>query len=78
MKINPKTGVAYFPQELLEDGFTGAVDVFGFGPVVVLIRPDADLNTVKDCLVSVSKDIELTPRMRTLCDEPDKERRVGQ
>lgn len=73
LKINPKTGVVYLPKVLLEDGFKGQADAFGSGPVVVIIRPDADLETVKDCLVSVSKDIELTPRMKSLFDQPDKE-----
>jgi len=71
LKINPKTGVIYLPKVLVEDGFSGEVDAFGSGPVLVIIRPDADLETVKDRLDSVSKDIELTPRMRSLFDEQE-------
>lgn len=66
LKINPKTGVIYLPRVLVEDGFKGEVDAFGAGPVLVIVRSDADLETIRDRLESVSKDIELTPRMRRL------------
>ncbi len=59
LKINPKTGIIYLPKVLLEDGFTGEVDAFGSGPVLVIIRPHADVKTVKDRLKSVSKEIDL-------------------
>lgn len=69
LRINPKTGVIYLPKVLVEDGFKGEVDAFGAGPVLTIIRPDADLDAVKDFLESISKEIEQTPRMRSLFDE---------
>jgi hypothetical protein len=66
LRINPKTGVIYLPKVLVEDGFKGEVDAFGAGPVLTIIRPDADPSAVKDFLESVSKEIEQTPRMRSL------------
>jgi hypothetical protein len=44
LKINPKTGVIYLPK-VLEDGFCREVDAFGAGPVLVTVRPDANLET---------------------------------
>jgi hypothetical protein len=66
LKINPKTGVIYFPKQLVEDGFKGEVDVFSAGPVVVIVHPDAEVNVVREGLELVSRDIELTPRMRPM------------
>jgi len=66
LKIHPKTGVTYIPKYLLEDGFKGQIDVFGAGPVIVLIHPDADADAIKESLSLVSRDIALAPRTRQL------------
>lgn len=68
LKINPKTGVIYLPRQLVEDGFKGNVDVFGAGPVVVIVHPDAEVKAIRESLDLVSRDIELTPRMKSLFD----------
>ncbi|GEM_PF-1909824 len=64
LKINPKTGVIYFPKQLVEDGFSGDVDAFSAGPVVVIVHPDAEEADVREGLELVSRDIKLTPRFR--------------
>lgn len=71
MKINPKTGVIYLPKVLIEDGFKGAVDMFGYGPVLVIIRPGTDPDMIVDCLMSVSKDIKMTPSIKSHSDNSD-------
>jgi hypothetical protein len=65
IKINQKTGVIYLPMVLIEDGFKGVVDMFGYGPVLVIIRPGTDPDTIVDCLMSVSKDIKMAPSLMT-------------
>ena len=64
MKVNPKTGVTYLPKALVEDGFKGKVDLFGYGPVIVIIRPSTDTDVIIDCLTSIGKDIKMTPSMK--------------
>jgi hypothetical protein len=50
---------------LIEDGFKGVVDMFGYRPVLVIIRPSTDPDTIVDCLMSVSKDIKMAPSLMT-------------
>jgi len=69
IKINPKTGVIYLPMVLIEDGFKGVVDMFGYGSVLVIIRPGTDPDTIVDCLVSVSNDIKMAPSLMTSRNE---------
>ena len=64
MKINQKTGVTYVPKVLLEDGFKGDVNVFGYGPVLVIVRPGADIDTISESLTSINKDMKMTPNMK--------------
>ncbi|MCX6010315.1 MAG: hypothetical protein NTW48_09885 [Chloroflexi bacterium] len=64
IKINPKTGIIYLPKVLIEDGFEGEVDMFGYGPVLVIVRPSTDLDMIIDCLTSVGKDIKMTSSMK--------------
>ena len=71
MKINAKTGVIYLPKVLIKDGFKGAVDLFGYGPVLVIIRPNTDPEMIIDCLTSVSKDIKMSPSMKSYSGKTD-------
>ena len=66
IKINPKTGITYYSKVLIEDGFKGEFDVFGYGPVLVIIRPRTDPDMIMDCLTSIGKDIKMTPSMKEL------------
>lgn len=64
VKINRKTRVLYMPKPLVEEGFSGDVDAFSHGPIVVLVRPGADIDTISDSLDSAAKDIKLSPTRR--------------
>jgi len=62
IKINPKTGVVYLPKYMLEDGFSGEVDAFGVGSVIVIAHPDADVSVIRESISLALKDVELMPQ----------------
>jgi len=58
LEINHETAVVYLPKALVEDGFCGEVDAFGSGPVLVMVRPDADLETALSSRLSTPQDTD--------------------
>jgi hypothetical protein len=64
VKINKTTGVAYIPKALVEDGFNGDTDLFGYGSVLVIIRPGTDTQTVIDCLGAIGKEVQTNPSLK--------------
>lgn len=59
IKVNPKTGVFYVPKDLLDDGFKGEMDALANAMTFTLIHPEANLETVKESLELLVRDINL-------------------
>jgi len=50
---------AYLPEELLEEGFVGEVEILADAFTATMIKPGATLGQVKESLQLMIKDIEL-------------------
>lgn len=59
IKVNPKTGVFYVPKDLLDDGFKGEMDALANAMTFTFIHPEANLETVKESLEIMLRDIDL-------------------
>ena len=59
IKVDPKTGVTYFPKQVREEGFTNAVEGLANALTVTFIRPGAKLADVETSLRILLQDIAL-------------------
>lgn len=59
IRINPKTHLAYIPEEVINEGFTGDLDAYANAKTVTLVHPDAPLEDVERSLEIVLQDIRL-------------------
>ena len=53
---------AYLPEELLEEGFVGDVEILADAFTATMIKPGANLSQVKESLQIMIKDIDLRRR----------------
>lgn len=59
IKINPKTGIAYFPDNIRQEGFEGTVELLANAKTVTLFLPGASLDEIERSLLIVLDDIRL-------------------
>ena len=59
IKINPKTGIAYIPDNIRQEGFEGEVELLANAKTVTLFLPGASLDEIERSLLIVLDDIRL-------------------
>ncbi|GAI43603.1 unnamed protein product [marine sediment metagenome] len=59
IKINPKTGIAYFPDNIRQEGFEGTVELLANAKTVTLFLPGASLEEIEQSLQIILDDIRL-------------------
>jgi len=59
IRINPKTQLAYIPDEIIQEGFVNDVDAFANAITVTLVKPDSSLEEIERSLQIVLQDIHL-------------------
>ena len=59
IRINPKTQLAYIPDEIIREGFTDDVDAYANAITVTLVKPDSTLAEIEQSLQIVLRDIRL-------------------
>lgn len=59
ISINPVTGIAYIPKDLLNSGYSGDVEILINAVTATIIKPNTDLNSVKRSLEITIQDIKL-------------------
>lgn len=59
IKINPKTRIAYIPDDIIEEGFINACDVYANAKTVTIVHPKASLEEIIRSLEIVLQDIQL-------------------
>jgi hypothetical protein len=59
IRINPATGLAYIPNDLVKSGYVGDVDIIIHAVTATIIKPGTDLSLVKRSLEIAILDIDL-------------------
>jgi hypothetical protein len=59
VKVDPRSGVTYFPKEIRQEGFVGEVEGLPNAFTFVLIKPGARLVDVEKSLRIILRDIKL-------------------
>jgi len=59
IRINPKTKLAYIPEELINEGFVGDLDAYANAKTLTIAHPGASLDDVERSLEIVLLDIRL-------------------
>ena len=59
IRVDKRTGVTYFPQEIRREGFVGEIEGLPNALTFTLIKPGTDLVNVAKSLRIVLRDIEL-------------------
>lgn len=59
IRINPKTQLAYIPDEIIREGFVDDVDAYANAITVTLVKPNSSLEEVEQSLQIVLQDIRL-------------------
>ena len=59
IRINPKTGIAYIPDNIRQEGFEGEVELLANAKTVTLFLPGASLEEIEQSLQIVLQDIQL-------------------
>jgi len=59
IRVDRRTGVTYFPQEIRREGFVGEIEGLPNALTFTLIKPGTDLVDVAKSLRIVLRDIEL-------------------
>ena len=59
IRVDKRTGVTYFPQEIRREGFVGEIEGLPNALTFTLIKPGTDLVDVAKSLRIVLRDIEL-------------------
>ena len=67
IKVHDKSGMAYFPDELRNEGFTGELEGVPNAYSMLLIKPGASTERVLESLELIKKDI----KMRAKYEEQD-------
>lgn len=75
IKVDPKSGVTYFPKEVREEGFVNAVEGFANALTVTFIKPGARLADVETSLGILLQDIALRRQQEGDMDRKTKNKR---
>jgi len=59
IRINPKTKLAYIPEDIVREGFAEDVDAYANAMTLTLVHPKASLEDVEKSLEIVLRDIRL-------------------
>ena len=59
IRINPKTKLAYIPDDLTNEGFIGDVEALANAKTVTLLQPGANLDEIEKSLEIILSDIRL-------------------
>lgn len=59
IRVNPKTNLAYIPDDLINEGFIGDVEALANAKTVTLFQPGASLEEIEKSLEIVLADIRL-------------------
>lgn len=59
IRINPKTKLAYIPDDLTKEGFVGDVEALANAKTVTLLQPGATLEEIEKSLEIVLADVRL-------------------
>ncbi|MBA7710262.1 hypothetical protein ES703_119201 [subsurface metagenome] len=62
IRVDKKTGMTYFPQEIRREGFIGKVECLPNALTLVLIKPGTKLTDVEESLKILLQDIALRRR----------------
>lgn len=71
IRVDKRTGVTYFPQEIRREGFVGEIEGLSNALTFTLIKPGTDLVNVAKSLRIVLRDIELRLQERRHGDKDD-------
>ncbi len=72
IRIDKKTGFAYIPKSLREEGYEGDVEVIPNALTVTIIKPGVPLEKVAKSLQIVLKDVQLRIEHQNSQKEKDK------
>ena len=59
IKVDPRTGVTYFPKEIRQEGFVGKIEGLPNALTFTLIKPGTKLAAVEKSLEIILQDIAL-------------------
>lgn len=59
IRINDKTGMAYFPDDIREAGFVGELEGISTSLSLVFVRPGASVSDILKSLELIEKDLRL-------------------
>lgn len=59
IRVDPRTGVTYFPKEIRQEGFTGEIQGLPNALTFTLIKPGTSLADVERSLLIIIEDIRL-------------------
>ena len=59
IKIHSRSRSAYIPQILIDNGFTGDMDLYGAGTVLLIVQPTIDPEIIQQCLDIIMAEIKL-------------------
>jgi hypothetical protein len=71
IRVDKRTGVTYFPQEIRREGFVGEIEGLPNALTFTLIKPGTDLVDVAKSLRIVLRDIELRLQEQRRGDKND-------
>ena len=71
IRVDKRTGVTYFPQEIRREGFVGEIEGLPNALTFTLIKPGPDLVDVAKSLRIVLRDIELRLQEQRRGDKND-------
>jgi len=66
IRVAPRTGVTYFPNEIRREGFVGEVEGLPNGLTFTLVKPGTKLADVERSLKIVLQDIQLRRKQEQL------------
>jgi hypothetical protein len=59
IRVDPRTGVTYFPKEIRREGFTGEIQGLPNALTFTLVKPGTKLADVEQSLKIILRDIKL-------------------
>jgi len=59
IKIEERTGLAYIPKEVREEGIVGKVPALSNALTITLVKPGAKLKQIRESLLTQLKDLDL-------------------
>ena len=74
IKIDPKSGLAYFPKAVRAEGFVGPVEGLPNVHTITLFRPGTKLADIKKSLHIILQDLELRRAKEEAEDQAEKDK----